>query len=404
MPQNTTSTPQSVASWPILACLMALILFSSLPSTILFAQTPTPIHMRRELINYKPQHFYVAKVTDGRAKKDNIGTVFNGIANRPNTADLHGGVEKTLHENLRWTLPRDSSKVPVEMEIRHLMIRETLETFSEFAELELMVVFYDLSNERKQLYMTRLKIDERLAVDVTASHERRIRSGMVQAIKELDAAGLWNGQSAAANLTEGVSNSVPDSSSAVVMKTATTDSLLAANTAFSITDAPNAAAPNDGNLGLGFMLLGGRQLAVNSTGWYGTAYLFFNQNPNNLQVPFSIGFEQISISEEAVLTNGWAPVELSYRLPGLAAFQRIEDLLHLGLFVHVPFGTESAVNLRTLQAVQRNFVGISGGVGLYLMDNESASLVAGVRLHMMSTNSLAYPRDVGVRLEAGFRF
>lgn len=79
-------------------------------------------------------------------------------------------------------------------------------------------------------------------------------------------------------------------------------------------------------------------------------------------------------------------------------------MLHLGLFVHIPLGTETAVNINTYQAVERSFMGVSGGLGLYLMSNTSASFVGGMRLHMMQTNSLAYPRDFGLRLEAGFRF
>jgi hypothetical protein len=405
MPPKIHPTQHPSFSLNILALLTALLLISSLPSTPLFAQSPTPIHVRRELIDYKPKHFYVAKVTDGRAKKDNIGTVYNGIANRPNTADIHGGVEKTLHDNLRWTLQRDSSKTPVEMEIRHLRISETLETLSEFAELEMMVTFYDLSNNRQSLYTARLKIDERLSVDVTASHERRIRTAMVQAIKDLDAQGPWGERlsispAAAPDTNASGSNSL----TADAFQSLTADSAFTSHSDFKSINTPHSANNSQPGFGLGFMLLGSRQLALNSTGWIGTAYLFFNQDPSDWQVPFAIGFERLTISDEAAIRNGWIPTEISYRLPGLAAFKKLDDLVHLGLFINVPFGVERTVNLVSYQGIERNFIGLSGGFGMYFMSNTSASLVAGLRLHMMSTNSLSYPRDVGLRLEGGFRF
>ncbi|MBA4304077.1 MAG: hypothetical protein C0424_07615 [Sphingobacteriaceae bacterium] len=385
-------------------CFLLITLLIQLLPAGLFAQSPTPIPLRRELIEYRPQHFYIAKVTDGRVKKDNIGTVYNGMANRPNAADLHGGVEKSLHELLRWTLPRDSSKVPVEMEIRHLLIRETLETFTEFAELELMVAFYDLSNERKQLYLSRLKIDERLNVDVTSSHERRIRTAVVQAIKDLDEEGPWGKQLVGLPKTDSLAVAPADSAAHISVKSITADGLSAGTTEFAAVTTPLSANKDDQGLGLGFMLLGSRQIATNSTGWIGTAYLFFNQDPSDWQVPFAIGFEQLVISDEAAIRNGWAPLEMRYRMPGLAAFRKLDELVHLGLFLNVPFGVERTVNLTTFQGIERNFIGVSGGMGLYFMSNTAASLVAGLRLHMMSTNSLSYPRELGLRVEAGFRF
>ncbi len=405
MPQNNTSTRQSVALWPILACLMALMLFGGLPVTKLQAQNPTLIDLRRELIYYTPKEFYIAKVSDGRERKDSIGIVHNGMANRKNKADLRGGLEKCLGDYLRWTLPRDSSKRAVEMEITHFLIEETLEFATERAQFDVVAVFYDLSAERKPLYVSKLKIEERMSVDVTASHERRIRTALLQAIKDLDAEGSW-AQSTTINQTLPPSTQTEGSDSLAVssFQAMKTDSALASTADFNAINTPLSASNSTPGFGIGFMLLGSRQIALNSTGWIGTAYLFFNQDPSDWQVPLAIGFEQLVISDEAFIRNGWAPMELSYRLPGLAAFRRIDDLVHLGLFLNVPFGVERTINLTTLQSLERNFIGLSGGMGLYLMSNTTACLVAGLRLHLMSTNSFSYPREAGLRVEAGFRF
>ncbi len=405
MPQNTTSTRRSIASWLTNACLLVLMLFGDLPVTKLQAQTPTLIDLRRELIYYTPKEFYIAKVSDGRERKDSIGIVHNGMANRKNKADLRGGLEKCLGDYLRWTLPRDSSKRAVEMEITHFLIEETLEFATERAQFEMVAVFYDLSAERQALYVSKLKIEERMSVDVTASHERRIRTALLQAIKDLDAEGPWTqgmtiGQTLPPSNQTGGSDSLAVSS----FQAMKTDSALTSFTDFNTINTPLSAHNNEAGLGLGFMLLGSRQIALNSTGWIGTAYLFFNQDPSDWQVPFAIGFEQLTISDEAAIRNGWIPTEISYRLPGLAAFKKLDDLVHLGLFINVPFGVERTVNLVSYQGIERNFIGVSGGIGMYFMSNTSASLVAGLRLHMMSTNSLSYPREVGLRLEGGFRF
>lgn len=405
MPQNTTSTRRSIASWLTYACLLTLMLFGGLPVTKLQAQTPTLIDLRRELIYYTPKEFYIAKVSDGRERKDSIGIVHNGMANRKNKADLRGGLEKCLGDYLRWTLPRDSSKRAVEMEITYFLIEETLEFVTERAQFEMVAVFYDLSAERQALYVSKLKIEERMSVDVTASHERRIRTALLQAIKDLDAEGPWTqgmtiGQTLPPSNQTGGSDSLAVSS----FQAMKTDSALASTADFNTINTPLSANNNTAGLGLGFMLLGSRQIAVNSTGWIGTAYFFFNQDPNDWQVPLAIGFEQLVISDAAVIRNGWAPMELNYRLPGLAAFRKIDNLVHLGLFLNVPFGVERTINLTTLQSLERNFIGLGGGMGLYLMSNTTASLVAGLRLHLMSTNSLSYPREAGLRIEAGFRF
>lgn len=393
-------------SWQAAVRLNILFLLCFLPLSPLLAQSPTLIDLRRELIDYRPQHFYLAKVSDGRANKDSIGIVHNGVFNRQNLADFRGGLEKCLHDYLRWTLPRDSSKLAVEMEIKHLIIGETLEFATERAHLEFVAVFYDLTAERNALYVAKLNVEERLGNDVTGSHERRIRTAILQALKDLDTHGPWVKSNLIRPLVtrDAVQNQSDRVDSLAIMRISTESAEIDTGN-FSSINTPFSVKPDETEaFGLGFMLLGSRQLAMNSTGWNGTAYIFFEQNPNAWQFPFSLGIERLLISDAVAIKNGWIPVEMNYRLLGMAAFRKLADWVHLGLFLQVPIGEEQVVSMSTFQTVERGFIGVSGGMGVYFMSNRSAGLVGGLRLHLLNTNSVSYPRDVGLRLEAGFRF
>ena len=378
-----------------------------------WAQSPRSVEfeLRRELIDFEPQHFYIAKVSDNRPQKDSIGRVYTHLGQIPARALLRGGVDSCIHRYLYWTLKRDSTLLPIELEINDLYIYESLNISSQQAELDLAVTFYTLQPQRAPLYSTSVLMEEASYTDLTGKHEGNIRKALLRAIKEVDRQAQWgawvhNGTAAVAKPLERAQSDTGLSTRLEKQQPAfTPETTNASNPSISL------AAPNTENQhrstnqrsGFEWVLSGFLQPATNSFSWGATGYLFLNQVGSDWKVPFMLGLERFTLKASYVSQNEWQPLDIRYRLPGLAVFRRIKGPFFGGMVFTVPLGSERAVNVLTGQQIDRDFAGVIPALGLYHLP-ENKGVVLGLRLNRLYLNTLSYRNDLGLRFELGLKF
>jgi hypothetical protein len=377
------------------------------------AQSPRTVEfeLRRELIDFEPQHFYIAKVSDNRPQKDSIGRVYTHMGQIPARALLRGGVDSCIHRYLYWTMKRDSSLLPIELEINNLFIYESLNISSQQAELDLVVTFYTLQPQRLPIYTTSVLIEQSSYADLTGKHEGNIRKALLRAIKEVDRqapGSAWAAKSTA-TVAETLARGQSDTSLSARPEPQTSAFAPQPNKASIPTSSVGTATLENQqrttNLLSGFewVISGFLQPATNSFGWGATGYLFLNQSGSDWKVPFMLGIERFTLKASYVSQNEWQPIDIRYRLPGLAVFRRIRGPFFGGMVFTVPLGSERAVNAVTGQQVDRDFAGVIPGLGLYHLP-ENKGVMLGLRLNRLYLNTLSYRNDLGLRFELGVKF
>lgn len=378
-----------------------------------WAQSPRSVEfeLRREQIDFEPQHFYIAKVSDNRPQKDSIGRVYTHMGQIPARAVLRGGVDSCIHRYLYWTLKRDSALLPIELEINDLYIYESLNISSQQAELDLRVTFYTLQPQRAPIYTASVLIEQSSYADLTGKHEGNIRKALLRTIKEVDRQAPWSAWATkgTATVADTLARGQSETSLSALPQPQTTAFAPQPNKASLPTSIVGAATPENQqrstNLRSGFewVVSGFLQPATNSFSWGATGYLFLNQAGSDWKVPFMLGIERFTLKASYVSQNEWQPIDIRYRLPGLAVFRRIKGPFFGGMVFTVPLGSERAVNVLTGQQVDRDFAGVIPGLGLYHLP-ENKGVVLGLRLNRPYLNTLSYRNDLGLRFELGLKF
>lgn len=378
-----------------------------------WAQSPRSVEfeLRREQIDFEPQHFYIAKVSDNRPQKDSIGRVFTHLGQITARALLRGGVDSCIHRYLYWTLKRDSALLPIELEINDLYIYESLNISSQQAELDLRVTFYTLQPQRAPIYTASVLIEQSSYADLTGKHEGNIRKALLRTIKEVDRHAQWGAwaHNGTATVAKPLERSLSDTSLIFLLDKQQpamgNEPNRGAIPSSSLGDATTANQQRSTNLRSGFewVLSGFLQPATNSFSWGATGYLFLNQAGSDWKVPFMLGIERFTLKASYVSQNEWQPLDIRYRLPGLAVFRRIKGPFFGGMVFTVPLGSERAMNVLTGQQVDRDFAGVIPALGLYHLP-ENKGVVLGLRLNRLFLNTLSYRNDLGLRFELGLKF
>ena len=142
--------------------------------TITWAQKEM-IALSNDSIEFEANDFYIKKVTDAREKKDNIGFVQKGVFKKKKVdADLKGGIETAIAYFLEENFTQDPTGVPIVIRITELKISESSSLpIKGKAEVK-MEFFREKDGSIGKLYEAESFV-EKPAVNVTATHEERIR-------------------------------------------------------------------------------------------------------------------------------------------------------------------------------------------------------------------------------------
>ncbi|MFW5755097.1 MAG: hypothetical protein ACOCWK_00750 [Tangfeifania sp.] len=159
---------------------LVLVLLFGLQS-ILFAQEEL-IELNNEPIEFEADGFFIKKITDAREEKDNIGFVQKGVFKKKKVnAGLKGGLENSIQKYLEENFTQDHSGAPIVIHITELQISETTGLpIKGKAEIKLEF-FREKDGSLGKLYAAEAFV-EKPAVNVTATHEERIREVIVSCL------------------------------------------------------------------------------------------------------------------------------------------------------------------------------------------------------------------------------
>jgi len=144
------------------------------------------ITLENEPIEIEADGFFIKKVTDAREEKDNIGFVQKGVFKKKKIdADLKNGVENAISGYLEENFSQDPTGVPIVIRIIKLNISESSSLpIKGMAEIR-MEFFREKDGSIGRLYAAESFV-EKPAVNVTATHEERIREVIVSCLENFN--------------------------------------------------------------------------------------------------------------------------------------------------------------------------------------------------------------------------
>ena len=144
------------------------------------------ITLENEPVEFEADGFFIKKVTDAREEKDNIGFVQKGVFKKKKLdADLKNGVETAVYKYLKENFTQDASGVPIVIHITELEISESTGLpINGVAEIR-MEFFREKDGSIGRLYAAESFV-EKPAVNVTATHEERIREVIVSCLENFN--------------------------------------------------------------------------------------------------------------------------------------------------------------------------------------------------------------------------
>jgi hypothetical protein len=144
------------------------------------------IVLQNEPIEFKVDGFYIKKIEDVRSDKENIGFVQKGVFKKTKVdANLKGGVEKAVYNYLKENIRQDTNGVPIVIRITKLEISET-SSLPITGKAEIKIDFCREKNgSLGKLYNAEAYV-EKPAVNVSKTHEERIREVIVSCLKSFN--------------------------------------------------------------------------------------------------------------------------------------------------------------------------------------------------------------------------
>lgn len=144
------------------------------------------ITLSNDSIEFEADGFYIKKITDAREEKENIGFVQKGVFKKKKVdADLKNGVENAIADFLEENFMQDSSGIPIVIRVIKLEISESSTLpIKGMAEIR-MEFLREKDGNLGKLYQAESFI-EKPAVNVTATHEERIREVIVSCLQNFN--------------------------------------------------------------------------------------------------------------------------------------------------------------------------------------------------------------------------
>jgi hypothetical protein len=144
------------------------------------------ITLENEPVEFEADGFFIKKVTDARKEKDNIGFVQKGVFKKKKVdADLKSGVGNAVFNYLEENFKQDRSGVPIVIRITELKISES-SSLPIKGKAEVKMEFFRAKNGSIGKLYEAESFVEKPAVNVTATHEERIREVIVSCLQNFN--------------------------------------------------------------------------------------------------------------------------------------------------------------------------------------------------------------------------
>lgn len=339
------------------------------------------IKLTADPINLDLKNFYISEVQDWRDNKTNIGFAQVGLFNKTVPANLEGGVEYAIGNYLNASLKADKTSTPIILRITQLDISEKTNFSSEIGRAEIKVEFYRMFNDRPEKIFETGFVTEDSKVDVTSSHEKRIRQALTACLRSFNNSD-WQSVTPEANDTETiVADDRPIYTPPTVVaeketrKTSKWDNMVTFNMTF----------------------------GQNADGW-GVSYYRFLRNPNSEWIfPWVISIDGFKIKDDYFSRSGYQKAELNYWTPGICALKKLQGNLYLNLTFQVPFGTETLTDYYGSEST--NFIiGVAPTQGVYFVPKSNIGITFCIGMYERFLTSEVYKTDLGFKAEIGIKF
>ncbi|MGB8705287.1 MAG: hypothetical protein WCD31_09680 [Gillisia sp.] len=133
----------------------------------------------------EPGRFFISKVIDNRAVKDNIGIIQRGMANKKLTANFELPFEEELQQTFNVLLPPGAGKDSLVASITMLNISEKTGSMSETGASNVEIEFLRLIDNQLYSIGNYTATVEGKGLDVTRKHGERIIEALTQIIKKV---------------------------------------------------------------------------------------------------------------------------------------------------------------------------------------------------------------------------
>lgn len=257
------------------------------------------IELRRLPIDLQLRAAYIAEVQDGRLEKGPIGTSNKGLKGRMPIV-LRGGLDTCIYTYLYWTLPRDTSKTPVILEVTQLEVAEQFSNMYEKGLLHLEVSFYkrpDSTEARTLLHAAKVAL-EASGAGAAGNHATRIREALTLVLTDFNK--TWNGTVAALPY-QGVEGAAFSDTARGSSRQTYADTLPRPVLGTTYGEDGRVVAGDtllDGESRISVMFTGYVQSSVRADGYGGSFYFFQSSSQQKWMFPLVLTLERFSIRPE----------------------------------------------------------------------------------------------------------
>jgi hypothetical protein len=340
------------------------------------------IELKSSLIRLPNQSYYLETVVDGRGNQNDIGFIMKGAFNKKVKADLKGGVAPTLNQFYQYALNRDTLKTPIVMRIVFLYISEKTNGASESGKAEMKVEFYKREGNQLAKVFETEAISEEDGVDVTSGHERRIRKVLENVILSFNNSD-W--QSAELNFVP--AENILARQSQILANTLTPEdynwiSLLMANAAF----------------------------GTNAEGWGGSYMGFSTRQRRGWMIPVHVAIDRITVDPSLFNRAGYDEknnIRFSYFKLGSGGIKKLGEDFNFVFGINAVGGSEELLRINNDETTTTSTSIVFGGEAsqsFYFISRSRFGFFLGAGIYERILSSDVYKNDIGLRIEAGFKF
>ena len=340
------------------------------------------IELKSSLIRLPNQSYYLETVVDGRGNQNDIGFIMKGSFNKKVKADLKGGVVPSLNQFYQYALNRDTLKTPIVMRVVFLYISEKTNGASETGKAEMKVEFYKREGDQFAKVFETEAISEEEGVDVTSGHERRIRKVLESVILSFN-----NSEWQSVELNYVPSESILSRQSQILA---------------------NSLKPEK-NIWVS-LLMANASFGTNAEGWGGSYMGFSTRQRRGWIIPLHVAIDRVTVDPSLFNRAGYDDkynIRFNYFKLGSGGIKKLGEDFNFVFGINAVGGSEELLRINNDETTTTSTALVLGGEAsqsFYFISRSRFGFFLGAGIYERILSSDVYKTDIGLRIEAGFKF
>jgi len=329
------------------------------------------IRFQYEILDIPNSNFYIEQVVDGRANQKCIGTIEQ--TNEKDSIDLKDGASSAIYYYLKFILPKDSSKIPITLYISDISINEDI---AQSIDGKLSFIFYKKdSSQLTNIYETKTEVSI-LNSNGLKDFEICLRLGLGKCLANF----INENKVITQNYQPATNQSIQ-------------------NTKIKKGNSNNKETEK---IKKEYLLTYSNKQGINATGFAISFYKYLNKDRNGWIIPIILSVDIIKIKPDYFKQFDFQSAKLSYYLPGICAFKKLDNYFWFNLGLQMPIGSEILTHYNGNKT--SNFIlGLAPMQGFYFIP-KSTGITFGIGLYEKILISEVYKSDLGLKVEIGTKF